>query len=134
MDVSDDQLRRAIEGQHGGTAKFAYVSRVREMFGDKLVWEGQVHVFDLEGNPNATRAYAWSSTIEGSDKRRSYAVLHLSGIRSPLDAARAAIVAEGANEREAVAGSRCRLSNRRRARGRLHLCDRGSLRDALTAN
>lgn len=31
--------------------------------------------------------------IEGSDKRRFYAVLHLGGIRSPLDAVRAAIVA-----------------------------------------
>jgi hypothetical protein len=36
----------------------------------------------------------WSSPIEGSDKRRFYAVLHLGGIRSPLDAVRAAIVAE----------------------------------------
>src|SRR5260370_32791773 len=57
--------------------------------------EGVVHVFDLEGHPKATRAYAWSSPIEGSDnKRRFYAVLHLGGIRSPLDAVRAAIVAE----------------------------------------
>ena len=35
-----------------------------------------------------------SNPIEGSDKRRCYAVLHLGGIRSPLDAVRAAIVAE----------------------------------------
>jgi hypothetical protein len=53
-----------------------------------------VHVFDLEGHPKATRAYAWSSPVEGSDKRRFYAVLHLGGIRSPLDAVRAAIVAK----------------------------------------
>jgi hypothetical protein len=31
--------------------------------------------FRLEGHPKATRAYAWSSPIEGSDKRRFYAVL-----------------------------------------------------------
>jgi len=36
----------------------------------------------------------WSSPVEGSDKRRFYAVLHLGGIRSPLDAVWAAIVAE----------------------------------------
>jgi hypothetical protein len=53
-----------------------------------------VHVFDLEGPPRANTAYAWSSPIEGSNRRRFYAVLHLSGIRSPLDAVRAAIVAE----------------------------------------
>jgi len=42
----------------------------------------------------ATRAYAWSSPIEGSDKRRFFAVLHMGAIKSPTDAVRAAIVAE----------------------------------------
>jgi hypothetical protein len=56
--------------------------------------ESVVHVFDLEGHPKATRAYAWSSPIEESDKRRFFAVLHMGGIKSPIDAARAAIVAE----------------------------------------
>jgi hypothetical protein len=51
-----------------------------------------VYVFDLKGN--ATRAYAWSSPIEGSDKRRFFAVLHMGAIKSPADAVRAAIVAE----------------------------------------
>ena len=64
------------------------------MFNGKTVWEGVVHVFDLKGHPKATRAYAWSSPVEGSDKRRFYAVPHLDGIRSPLDAVWAAIVAE----------------------------------------
>lgn len=50
-----------------------------------------VHVFDLHGNGKATRAYAWSSPMEGSDRRRFYAVLHLGGLRSPLDAVRAPI-------------------------------------------
>jgi len=67
---------------------------VKEVFNGKTVWEGVVHVFDLDGHPRATRAYAWSSPVEGSDRRRFYAVLHLGGIRSPLDAVRAAIVAE----------------------------------------
>ena len=35
----------------------------------------KVHVFDLAGHPTATRAYAWSSPIEGSTKRRFVAVL-----------------------------------------------------------
>jgi hypothetical protein len=42
-----------------------------------------------EGNAKATIACAWSSPIEGSNKRRFYAVLHLGGRRSPLDAVRA---------------------------------------------
>jgi hypothetical protein len=59
-----------------------------------LVWEGVVHVFDLKDHPNATRAYAWSSPIEGSNRRRFFAVLHVPPINSPQDAVRAAIVAE----------------------------------------
>lgn len=58
------------------------------------MWEGVVHVFDLAGHPTATRAYAWSSPIEGSTKRRFFAVLHTERINSPLEAVRAAIVAE----------------------------------------
>lgn len=94
MEVSVDQLKQAVEGQHGGTAMLVAMEPVKEVFNGKTVWEGTVHVFDLEGHPAATRAYAWSSPIEGSDKRRFFAVLHLGGIRSPLDAVRAAIVAE----------------------------------------
>jgi hypothetical protein len=94
MEVSADQLKQAVEGQHGGTAVLLSVEPVKEVFQGKTVWEGVVHVFDLEGHPRATRAYAWSSPVEGSDRRRFYAVLHLGGIRSPLDAVRAAIVAE----------------------------------------
>ena len=94
--LTDDptHLAQAIEAQHGGTATLAQTVPVHEAFNGQVVWDGVVHVFDLDGHPAATRAYAWSSLIEGSDKRRFYAVLHLGGIRSPLDAVRAAIVAE----------------------------------------
>jgi hypothetical protein len=94
MDVSSNELRKAVEAQHGGTAILVTKLPVKEVFEGKTVWEGVVHVFNLEGHPKATRAYAWSSPMESSDKRRFYAVLHLGGIRSPLDAVRAAIVAE----------------------------------------
>jgi len=93
-DVSVDQLQRALEGQHGGTGKLAYVSHVRELYGHELVWDGEVHVFDLEGHPEATRAYAWSRPIKGSNKRRFYAVLHLGTIHSAIDAVRAFIATE----------------------------------------
>ncbi|MES1993886.1 MAG: hypothetical protein V4457_09900 [Pseudomonadota bacterium] len=72
---------------------------VSETFGGKPVWEGVVHVFDLEGHPTAKRAYAWSSPIEGSTKRRYFAVLHMPPIDSPVKAVRAAIVAEHRNAR-----------------------------------
>jgi hypothetical protein len=94
MEVSADQLKQAVEGQHGGTAVLVEALPVKEVYEGQTVWEGVVHVFDLDDHPSATRAYAWSSPVEGSNKRRFYAVLHLGGIRSPLDAVRAAIVAE----------------------------------------
>ncbi len=56
-----DALRAAIESQHGGTARFREIVPVSETFNGQPVWEGEVHVFDLDGHPSATRAYAWSS-------------------------------------------------------------------------
>jgi hypothetical protein len=93
-DCNLDQLREAVERMHGGTAAFAQSVPVRETFEGKSVWEGVVQIFDLTGHPTATRAYAWSSPIEGSTKRRFFAVLHSARINSPLEAVRAAIVAE----------------------------------------
>jgi hypothetical protein len=89
-----DQLRIAVEHMHGGIATLAQSVPVRETFEDKPVWEGVVHVFDLAGHPTSTRAYAWSSPIEGSTKRRFFAVLRSERLNSPLEAVRAAIVAE----------------------------------------
>lgn len=60
-EVSTIELKHAIEVQHGGTATFVQSVPVKETFDGATVWEGSVHVFDLVGNPKATRAYAWSS-------------------------------------------------------------------------
>ena len=89
-----DELRTAVERQHGGMATFVQSMPVREIFKGETAWEGVVHVFDLTGHPKAKRAYAWSSPIEGSDKRRFFAVLHMGAIKSPADAVRAAVVQE----------------------------------------
>ena len=94
IEIEPDHLKQAIESQHGGTATLTQSVPVKETFDGKTVWEGTVSVFDLTGNAKSTRAYAWSSPIEGSPKRRFFAVLHLGGIKSPEDAVRAAIVAE----------------------------------------
>ena len=93
-EVEADQLKQAVERMHGGSAQLAQSVPVREAFEGKPVWQGLVHVFDLTGHPTATRAYAWSSPIEGSTKRRFFAVLHQPPVDSPQAAVRAAIVAE----------------------------------------
>lgn len=69
-------------------------SFVKETFDDQLVWEGLVHIFTIQGHPDTDTCYAWSSPIEGSDKRKIYAVLKVPPIDSPEKAVRAAIVSD----------------------------------------
>lgn len=88
------KLKEAVEKMHECTATLIQSVPVAETFGSETVWEGLVYVFQIKGHKVATRAYAWSSPIEGSDKRRFFAVLHIPPITSPVDAVRAAIVAE----------------------------------------
>lgn len=99
IEVTPDQLKRAVEAQHGCTATLIQSVPAREIFEGKTVWEGIVHVFQIHGHPKASKAYAWSSPIEGSDKRRFFAVLHLPPVTSPVEAVRAAIVAEQKSDR-----------------------------------
>ncbi len=72
-EVEAIELRKAVERMHTCKAKLAQSVPVRERHGDVTVWEGVVHVFDLKGHLTDNRAYAWSSPVEGSDKRRFFA-------------------------------------------------------------
>lgn len=85
-------LRVAVERLHGCKARLREVVAVSETFQGETVWEGVVHVFDLDGHPSATVAYAWSSPIEGTPRHKFHAVLGVPPVSSPLDAVRAAIV------------------------------------------
>jgi hypothetical protein len=92
--ASIESLKAAVEGMHGGTATFVQAVPVKEMFKREVVWEGVVHIFDVDLSGSSKVAYAWSSPIEGTEKRRFFAVLGIPPINSPGDAVRAAIVAE----------------------------------------
>jgi hypothetical protein len=72
-EVEPNELKQAVESQHGGTARLVSVEPVKVVYQGKTVWEGGVHIFDLEGHPRATRAYGWSSPIEGTERRRFFA-------------------------------------------------------------
>lgn len=67
---------------------------MKETFRGQLVWEGAVQVFELHGHPTATRCYAWSHAVGGTERRRFVAVLHVPAVDSPEKAVRAAIVQE----------------------------------------
>jgi hypothetical protein len=92
-EAGTDELRRAVETQHGGTATFVKIVPIREMFGREIVWEDGVHVFELAANPKARRAYAWSSPLEGGG-RQFFAVLHIPPITGPVRAVRSVIGAD----------------------------------------
>ncbi len=86
------ELKTAVEKMHDCSASFTEDVVVREMFGADTVWEGVVSVFEVRGHPKATKAYAWSSHIEGSKKRHFYTVLHIPPVDSPEKAVRTSIV------------------------------------------
>jgi hypothetical protein len=94
IQVEPSELRRAVESQHKCRAGLLETAIVKMAIDGNTVWEGMVHVFDLAGHPDANRAYAWSSPIEGSNKWRLFSMLHLPPVTSPAEAVRAAIVAE----------------------------------------
>ena len=88
----DPGLKASVERMLECTASFVEDVIVVEKVGGKVAWNGTVSVFNLEGHPQATKAYAWSSPIEGSAKRRYCAVLHIPPVDSPDKAVRASLV------------------------------------------
>lgn len=88
-----NELRRAVEELHGCRAKLVSTVVVREAFAGEVAWEGMVSIFAVE-HPEASTCYAWSSPVEGCDRRKFYAVLKKPPVDSPEAAVRAAIVAD----------------------------------------
>lgn len=87
-----EDLKLAIKRLHNCETSYIEEVPLIEKFGNKTVWQGIVCVFKIMGNPQADTCYAWSSAIEGSMKRRYYAVLKIPPVDSPEKAVRAAIV------------------------------------------
>lgn len=86
------EAKNAVEWLHDCKATFVESVEVLETFQGQTVWEGIVHIFEVTGHPTAKRAYAWSSPIEGSTKRKFFSVLEISPVTSAKDAVRVAIV------------------------------------------
>ena len=87
----EPDLKVVVERLHRCEAMFIEEVFVVERFGVEVVWSGCVSVFDLKGHPKAVRAYAWSSPMGGSKKRRHRSVLHVPPVDSPQAAVRASI-------------------------------------------
>ena len=89
------ELRDVIHKLHGAKAQYVQSVAVREMFGDKIVWDGMVEVFDLKGHPKANRIYAWAhDTDDPANPKRYVTVLHVPPVVSPQTAVQAVILQE----------------------------------------
>lgn len=88
-----EELKRALESQHGGTATLVQSVPVNGSFQGQQICDGVVHIFALTGHPTAKRIYAWSYELPDG-KRRYFAMIHSPPIKSPRAAVRAAIAAE----------------------------------------
>ena len=88
--VGVDELHEAILYTHGVEATFVESVPVTEMADGKVVWEGEVQVFDLIDHPQAKRAFVWSYVGRGT-KRRVLAVLQIGPVTDAAAAVRAAI-------------------------------------------
>lgn len=100
MTASRDSPIGAVERIHKCRAIFRQAVQVLETHDGETVWEGDVHLFDLEGHRTATTCYAWTSPVEDSDRLCYYAILHEGPIKSAADAVRAAIVKGYRNAQE----------------------------------
>lgn len=98
-DVPIRALEKAIFDLHGCKSIWVESVPVKEIFEGETVWEGVVQVFDLVDHPKAKRCYAWSHELEGSKKKRFFAVLHIPPIDSPEKAVMASIVQDYKLER-----------------------------------
>lgn len=93
-EASIEALAKAILDLHGCKATWIESVPVKDVFEGETVWEGVVQVFDLIDHPKAKRCYAWSHGLEGSKKRRFFAVLHQGTVDSPEKAVKAMIINE----------------------------------------
>ena len=67
-------LKEAVEQLHKCRATHKESVGIREEFQEQVAWEGMVEVFDVD-HPDTDTCYAWSSPVEGSERRKFYAVL-----------------------------------------------------------
>ena len=82
------RVQVAIMQLHNCSATWRESVPVREIFHGRIIWQGDVEVFDLTGHPIAKRAYGWSHP-EGDDNKgeRFVSVLEV----PPVDSAQMAV-------------------------------------------
>ena len=87
-----EKLRQSMEVIHACKATHAASVPIHEMFGQQVIGEEEVMVFDLIGHPKASMDYAWAYDMEADS--RMLPVLQSPPIISSVNTVRAAIVGD----------------------------------------
>jgi hypothetical protein len=94
------QLAQAIKRLYGCKATHVETVPVVEEFQGKVIWQGEVEVFNVN-HRQAKRAYAWAHDDGETGKRKNVvAVLEVPPVNSPQTAVQAAIMSEIKNARK----------------------------------
>ena len=89
------RLTESILSLHGCEAKHVATTPVKEEFRGKVVFDGEVEVFELDGHPTAKRVFAWGyENPSDPAKLEVTTVLAVPPVSSEIAAVRAAIAAE----------------------------------------
>lgn len=94
------ELQAAFLKLHGCDAVYLETVPVVEEFQGKVIWQGDVEVFDISGHPKATRGYGWGYVTGEGGGRRYFTILELPPVDSAQTAVKAAIMSEIKNARE----------------------------------
>lgn len=91
-----ERLKLTVEHLHKCSALHLRTDHVHEQFNGATVWEGDVEVFFISGNPKAIHCYGWSHKEgERDEGERFVAVLKIPPVVSAETAVRASIMADG---------------------------------------
>jgi hypothetical protein len=94
------QLIQVIKRLYGCKATHVETVPVVEEFQGKVIWQGEVEVFNVR-HRQAKRAYAWAhDDVEEGKGKKFVAVLELPPVNSPQTAVKAAIMSEIKNARK----------------------------------
>ncbi|MFN2492568.1 MAG: hypothetical protein ABR501_06755 [Pyrinomonadaceae bacterium] len=98
------RLIQAIKRLYGCKATHVETVPVVEEFQGKVIWQGEVEVFDVR-HRQAKRAYAWAHAVSKDDSgKKIVAVLEVPPVTSPQTAVKAAIMSEIKNARQKTKG------------------------------
>ena len=100
-----EALKATILRLHGCQADHIKTVPVTETFQDRIVWQGDVEVFNIRGHPKASTCYAWAHASGSDDQGKRYvAVLAIPPVDSPQTAVKAAIVDEFKSKQKTEGG------------------------------